>query len=425
MKILNYLLLLLFVMPVVPAAAQIDFYEGTFQEALKKAQEEKKGVFVDFWAGWCGPCKMMAEKVFPLPEVGEYLNARFVCIQLNIEESANAQIARQYEVNSLPTMAFLSADGKELRRVEGTVSPDVLIHEAKVALGKELSFEQLYEKYKKKKKDLRIQQQLLLGAPDFMTGQKGYERQKWGVRIEGLFADYLKNKKLEQMVNEADFTILTTYHPSTSKEDPVFDFMATHFDAFAEVVSRDAVAQYLIGMNNSYIIQLCKKGSQAFKERLGRVDGDLKEAYAGFSFGKLSVLDAITLLSDATYELYKHNLDAFFLNMDKYFAGKGEAADLEDYTQPLEDLAMAYEGKLPDAAYARCIPWIGKALEKGTDAELRTRLLVMLAQCYQHTDHPEKAKQSYNQAFLECARITEPEMKKQFQEIIQQSLQGL
>ena len=96
-----------------------------------------------------------------------------------------------------------------MRRVRGGVPADALIKEAKIAAGDELSFEQLYDKYKKKKNDFDIQQQLLLEAPMFIPTQVGYDQQKWGARIESLFPEYLKNKKIENMANGADFLILT------------------------------------------------------------------------------------------------------------------------------------------------------------------------------------------------------------------------
>ena len=204
-------------------SAQMTLFKGTFDEALQKAQQEKKNLFVDFFAEWCGPCKMMATEIFTQKEVGEFFNAHFVCIQVDVDAKENKDIAKKYNVTALPTMVFISRDGKEMRRVQGAAPAESLIKEAKIATGEELSFEQLYEKYKKKKNDLDVQQQLLIEAPAFIATQEGYNQQKWGTRIESLFPEYLKNKKIENMVNEGDFLVLTMYHRTTSKEDPIFD----------------------------------------------------------------------------------------------------------------------------------------------------------------------------------------------------------
>lgn len=419
-------------------SAQMTLFKGTFDEAIKKAREEKKDLFVDFCAEWCGPCKAMASEVFTQPEIGEYFNSRFVCVQVDVNAKENKDIVKKYNVEALPTMVFISRKGKEMRRVRGGVPADALIKEAKIAAGDELSFEQLYDKYKKKKNDFDIQQQLLLEAPMFIPTQVGYDQQKWGARIESLFPEYLKNKKIENMANGADFLILTLYHRGTSKEDPIFDCIANNFDKFAEGVQKDApgdgkeiptgrdrVAHYLISMNNSYIIQLCKRGDINYKKRLARVNGDLKNAYAGISFGSLSVLDAITLLADATYGLYRHDENTFFEKMNVYFAGKGEATELADYTQPLQDLATVYEGKMSENAYGKCIDWIAKALTYEMVVPTRVRLLMMIGDCLKNTGETTKAKQSYNQAFIASAGIENKAEMKQLQQMIQQSLQGL
>ena len=141
-------------------SAQMQLFKGTFDEAMNKARQEKKDLFVDFYADWCGPCKAMASEVFPDAKVGEYFNAHFVCVQVDVEAKENKELAKKYNVTALPTMAFIGRDGKELRRVQGAVPPDALIKEARIATGEELSFEQLYEQYKKKKNNFDIQQQL-------------------------------------------------------------------------------------------------------------------------------------------------------------------------------------------------------------------------------------------------------------------------
>lgn len=327
---------------------------------------------------------------------------------------------------ALPTLVFVRAKNeKEIRRVQGSVAPEVLIREAKIATGEELSFEQLYDKYKKNKKDVDVQQQLLLGAPAFMATQGRYEQQKWATRIESLFSEYLKNKTLENMINETDFVLLAMYHPQTEEGDPIFDFVVANYPKFVAAVGKDDVASYLIGMNNGYIIRLCRKGNQAYKDRLKRVDKDLKEVYTNFSFGTLSVLGAMTLLADATYNLYRQNEVAFFENMNKYFIGKGDQIALEDYTQALEDLATVYKGKMSRNTYTKCIPWINNALALDMNVEMRTRLLIMLGDCLKNTDNKDKAKQAFNQAFQSSAQMEDKAMMQQFQQMIRQYLQGL
>ena len=56
------------------AANGIKFFKGTFSEALVKAKQENKILFVDFYAVWCVPCKKMAKTVFTQEEVGKYFN---------------------------------------------------------------------------------------------------------------------------------------------------------------------------------------------------------------------------------------------------------------------------------------------------------------------------------------------------------------
>lgn len=406
--------------------AQVQFTDGNFQAALEQAKAEKKVVFVDFWAEWCGPCKVMATKVFTQVPVGEYFNAHFVCVQVDIEAAENKEIAKKYNITSLPTLAFISADGKELRRVEGAVPAETLMHEAQIVTGEAMSFEQLYEKYRKDKKNFPTVRQLLIEAPGFMATQSGFDREKWGARIDMLFPEYVKNKQLKNMVNPEDFYILTLYHGQIEKSDPLFDFVVSHYDDYVKVVGKEPVTQYIVRLNNSAIIRLCKKGDQAsYRKRIAEMDGNLAKAYAGIKFGNLPVKEAITLLADGTYYLHKGEEDRFFEKMDAYFTALGDSLSVEDYTQPLEDLYRVNQGKLSASAQQKVIGWLNSALQKEAPEELRTRLLIMLGECYAGTGEKEKAKQSYQQAFLTSAQITDPLMLKKIQEMIRHKLQTL
>ena len=115
-----------------PAAAQTDFRHITFDEALQAAKKEKKHVFIDFYTDWCGPCKRMSREVFPQKSVGDFMNARFVCLKLNAEKEG-VELAKKYGVKAYPTYYVIDAQGKQLMTASGSMPPDDFI--AKIESG--------------------------------------------------------------------------------------------------------------------------------------------------------------------------------------------------------------------------------------------------------------------------------------------------
>ena len=100
----------------------VNWEHGTFAEALNKAKTNKKGpklVFLDCFTTWCGPCKHMANVVFPTKEAGDYFNKNFVNIKIDMEKGEGIEIAKKYSVAAYPTFLILDGDGNEIGRVVG------------------------------------------------------------------------------------------------------------------------------------------------------------------------------------------------------------------------------------------------------------------------------------------------------------------
>ena len=69
-------------------AQGIHFEKGlTWQQVQQKAKAENKYIFVDCYTTWCGPCKMMEAEVYPQKEVGDYFNAHFVNVKLQMDQT--------------------------------------------------------------------------------------------------------------------------------------------------------------------------------------------------------------------------------------------------------------------------------------------------------------------------------------------------
>jgi thiol-disulfide isomerase/thioredoxin len=99
-----------------PPSASIK-WERSFEEAQKKARKSGKPMIVDFWAEWCGWCDRLNRTTYVDPDVVRRAQD-FVAVKIDTEGSKKErEITARYEVGSLPTILFLSPDGRQLRRV--------------------------------------------------------------------------------------------------------------------------------------------------------------------------------------------------------------------------------------------------------------------------------------------------------------------
>src|SRR6202012_898503 len=84
--------------------------DATFEAAVLKASGP---VVVDFWAEWCGPCRMIAPA---LEEISNSLNGKVKIVKLNVDE--NPGTAAKYGIMSIPTL-MLFKDGQLASRQVG------------------------------------------------------------------------------------------------------------------------------------------------------------------------------------------------------------------------------------------------------------------------------------------------------------------
>ena len=108
--------------------------EGTlFKDAVAKAKQTNKLVFLDCYTSWCGPCKMMSNTVFPQEKVGAYMNPRFVNIKIDMEKGEGVELAKRLQISAYPTFIIFNGDGNEIGRFLGGCDADAFIKKVEQA----------------------------------------------------------------------------------------------------------------------------------------------------------------------------------------------------------------------------------------------------------------------------------------------------
>lgn len=109
-------------------AQGIVFEHTSWNEIVKKAKEEKKLIFMDAYATWCGPCKALQARVFPEKEVGDYFNKNFINAKIDMESGEGPTLAAKYRVQAYPTLFFIDpVSGKVVHQAMGfRPAPDLI-----------------------------------------------------------------------------------------------------------------------------------------------------------------------------------------------------------------------------------------------------------------------------------------------------------
>ncbi len=94
--------------------------DATFDESIGGADTP---VLVDFWAEWCGPCKMITPV---LADIASEHTGRIQIVKLNVDDNPN--VARRYDVMSIPTL-LIFVDGEVKKRLVGAKGKAQLLEE--------------------------------------------------------------------------------------------------------------------------------------------------------------------------------------------------------------------------------------------------------------------------------------------------------
>jgi thiol-disulfide isomerase/thioredoxin len=220
--------LCLFVCTVFGASAQeggMDFFHGTWSEALQKAKDQNRLIFVDAYASWCGPCKRMAATVFPDKKAGDFFNKNFVNLKIDMEKPENEEFALKFPVSSYPTLMIIDETGKLVIRDIGAKDVDKLIEFGKKALSGNNKSVDFGKRYDAGERDPQF-------IHDYIVELN--KARKPSLKVVN---EYLRSAKPEHIV----ITEKIIFEGATEADSKVFERMTEQIDKYKSMYTEEKV----------------------------------------------------------------------------------------------------------------------------------------------------------------------------------------
>lgn len=327
---------------------QMVFETGSWADVKAKALKENKLIFVDMYTSWCGPCKIMVNNIFPLPQSGDFYNKNFVLYKIDAEKGEGVAIAKEYGVNSFPTYLFVDGTGKLFYRSGGSMPVEKFIKEGEKALvqfADKKPIEEWDAEYLKKKKD-----------PAFV---KEYITKRELLKLDNsdILDVYVKIAKPEEILNKEFLKNVISNNGKINAGGPFFNFMMDHFEKLPEVsgMSRQMLVYNMPFLTTLYSInKAAKNNDEKFfaqilegNKRLAALSNDtmsefhLKSVYFNKTKQGARLAEIAQAYADALIASVPEALEKDKVSWDKYLNGISEKPEqLKGKTAA--DLAMSF-----------------------------------------------------------------------------------
>lgn len=206
-------------------ATGIEFFHGTWEEALAESKTQDKPIFVDAYTTWCGPCKRMAKTVFTDESVGEFYNANFICMKIDMEKPDGRKFQQKYPVTAYPTLYYIDGNGETIYHTKGGRNVPQFIEMGRTVIGKTDKSGAFAEKYEAGDRNPELIYKYVKAL------------NKAGKPSLKISNDYLKTQ--EDLSSE--FNLRFIYEATVEADSRIFDLLVENKDAIIKLESKQAV----------------------------------------------------------------------------------------------------------------------------------------------------------------------------------------
>ena len=283
----------------------------TLEQASVKAKAEGKLIFLDCFTQWCGPCKKMDREVFPQEQVGAYMNPKYVCLQVDMESTYGAPLAKKLQVQAYPTFVIFNSDAKEIGRFLGGSVAEEFLKNVKEK-SRDNSSADLQARWESGERDPQF---LLQYLKTLNASYKGDDA--------NLVAEALLEGKEETFA--ADSTLRSIFFRNiTNPFAKVFTYTVKHPEALTTQTNKMLVQNKVSSVLNNYQRQMITEqedGSVIFdQEKFDRFQALLKEL-------NVPNADHYRLSTLITLAEKQKNLEAYLGYVKEYLANPSLDAD--------------------------------------------------------------------------------------------------
>lgn len=203
--------------------------------ALDRSAKEGKLIFMDCFTQWCGPCKSLAAKVFPLKQVGDFYNEKFINLSFDMETPEGRRIASKYGIRAYPTLLFLNSKGEVEHQSIGCGGAEHLLKLGTIALDSVNNLKAL--KLKIKNGDHSIE---TLTA--YLTANS-YAEDK-----AKLLSEYFNHKTTNQKLSESSWHLFSWFDEDVKSSQ--FKFFIKHYTEYEKKYGKKEVRDKIWNLLN-------------------------------------------------------------------------------------------------------------------------------------------------------------------------------
>ncbi|AZB10482.1 DUF255 domain-containing protein [Chryseobacterium sp. G0162] len=349
---------------VISAQETIQFQELPFKEIIAKAKKEKKLVFIDAYASWCGPCKMMEKNVFPQKSVSEYFNTNFINARFDMEKGEGRDLASKFGVRSYPTYLFLNGEGELVSRNTGYMEESMFVAMAQDINSQGNKKGSLKERFANGEKDpeFLINIMKLNSDTDYGFAKKASER-------------YFENKKAADPLSKDEIGFMLFFLKST--EDSNYKAFASRKAEIIKYLPEETYNEFDAQLKLSKIVE------QSIDDKNKKINDEYFMKMAEPLVGKQT---AMTKLNQTKLTYYERN--ANFPEYEKAALDYYKASDTFNPDELLRAAWVFVDNIQTPSSLKKATEWAEKSVMMGENSENT----YILAKLYFLTGNKEMAK---------------------------------